>query len=134
MVVIEMDALGRVPLWSTIREARRFESSMRAKPLPRCVNATWKVDTTMKPKTERENDLEEFPEPTDWSRAIQRPITPRDPGKTQISICLDNDVLDWFRDQVERAGGGSYQANINAALRAHMTSESGVRGREGFPI
>ena len=62
----------------------------------------------------------------DFSKGIQGPIVPPDPGKTQISIRLDNDVLDWFRDQVERAGSGSYQANINAALRAHMMSESGM--------
>ena len=41
-------------------------------------------------------------------------------GKTRITIRLDSDVLDWFREQVERAGGGNYQSLINAALREHV--------------
>jgi len=30
-------------------------------------------------------------------------------GKTRITIRLDDEILGWFRDQVERAGGGNYQ-------------------------
>jgi hypothetical protein len=33
---------------------------------------------------------------------------------------LDEDVLAWFRDQVEAAGGGNYQTLINDALRQHI--------------
>jgi uncharacterized protein (DUF4415 family) len=62
----------------------------------------------------------------DFRDAQQGPRVPPDPGKTQISIRIDNDVLDWFRDEIERAGGGSYQTNMNAALRAQMLSKSGV--------
>jgi uncharacterized protein (DUF4415 family) len=40
--------------------------------------------------------------------------------KTRITIRLDDEVLAWFREQVERAGGGSYQAVINEALRQHI--------------
>jgi uncharacterized protein (DUF4415 family) len=39
------------------------------------------------------------------------------PGKTRITIRLDDDLLEWFRGQVDAAGGGSYQALINSALR-----------------
>jgi hypothetical protein len=42
------------------------------------------------------------------------------PGKTRITIRIDDDVLQWFRDQVHEAGGGSYQALINSALREYM--------------
>jgi type I restriction enzyme R subunit len=35
---------------------------------------------------------------------------------------LDDDVLAWFKDQVHRAGGGSYQALINQALREFVAS------------
>ena len=38
-------------------------------------------------------------------------------GKTRVTIRLDSDVLDWFRDQVDKAGGGNYQTLINQALR-----------------
>jgi hypothetical protein len=29
-------------------------------------------------------------------------------------------VLDWFRDEVNRAGGGNYQTLINDVLREHV--------------
>jgi len=38
-------------------------------------------------------------------------------GKTRITIRLDDDVLEWFRTQVNAAGGGNYQTLINEALR-----------------
>ena len=44
------------------------------------------------------------------------------PGKTRITIRLDDDVLDWFKKQVEEAGGGNYQTLINQALQEHMTN------------
>lgn len=39
------------------------------------------------------------------------------PGKTRITIRLDDDVLDWFRSQADASGSGNYQTMINAALR-----------------
>jgi len=44
-------------------------------------------------------------------------------GKTRITIRIDNDILDWFRDQVDGAGGGSYQTLINGALREYITHQ-----------
>ena len=44
------------------------------------------------------------------------------PGKTRITIRLDDDLLEWFREQAHAAGGGSYQTMINAALRDYVTS------------
>jgi hypothetical protein len=41
-------------------------------------------------------------------------------GKTRITIRIDDDLLDWFRQQVDDAGGGNYQTMINEALRAYM--------------
>jgi uncharacterized protein (DUF4415 family) len=41
-------------------------------------------------------------------------------GKSRITIRLDDDVLGWFRKQVDDAGGGSYQNLINRALRAYV--------------
>ena len=32
-----------------------------------------------------------------------------EPGKTKISIRLDNTVLEYFRDVVDKAGGGNYR-------------------------
>jgi uncharacterized protein (DUF4415 family) len=44
-------------------------------------------------------------------------------GKTRITIRIDNDVLDWFRSQVDAAGGGNYQTLINDALREYITHQ-----------
>jgi uncharacterized protein (DUF4415 family) len=44
------------------------------------------------------------------------------PGKTRITIRLDKDVVEWFRQQVEQRGGGNYQTMINLALRQHVHS------------
>lgn len=63
----------------------------------------------------------------DFSRARRGAIDPLPSGKTRITIRLDNDVLDWFRGQVEAAGGGNYQSLINAALREHV-------GRSAEPL
>lgn len=43
-------------------------------------------------------------------------------GKTRITIRIDDNILQWFRDQVHKAGGGSYQTLINAALRSFAQS------------
>jgi len=42
-------------------------------------------------------------------------------NKEKITIRLDSDVMKWFRDQVK--GGGSYQALINEALKAHIKQQ-----------
>lgn len=56
----------------------------------------------------------------DFSGARRGAIDPVSPGKTRITIRLDDDVLEWFRGQAEAAGGGNYQSLINAALREHV--------------
>ena len=47
-----------------------------------------------------------------------------EPGKTKISIRLDNAVLEHFRDLVDKAGGGNYQTLINDALLEHIQRRS----------
>ncbi len=56
----------------------------------------------------------------DFSKARRGPIVPREPGKTRVTIRLDNDVLEHFMSTVERAGGGNYQTLINEALREYI--------------
>ena len=56
----------------------------------------------------------------DFSRGKRGPVLPVPPGKERITIRLDTDILDFFRDAVERAGGGNYQTLINNALRAYI--------------
>lgn len=56
----------------------------------------------------------------DFSKARRGPVVPPTPGKTRITIRLDNDVIEHFQAKVDRAGGGNYQALINEALREYM--------------
>jgi uncharacterized protein (DUF4415 family) len=43
-------------------------------------------------------------------------------GKTRITIRLDDDLIAWFRQQVEELGGGNYQTLINQVLREYVQS------------
>ncbi|MGF1500088.1 MAG: BrnA antitoxin family protein [Elainellaceae cyanobacterium] len=56
----------------------------------------------------------------DFSQGKRGAIEPTPPGKTRITIRLDDEVLEWFRDQAHDAGGGNYQTMINEALRQHI--------------
>ena len=57
----------------------------------------------------------------DFSKAKRGAVIRVPPGKTRITIRLDDDVLEWFRQQVDKAGGGNYQTLINAALHQYIT-------------
>ena len=60
----------------------------------------------------------------DFSKAKRGPVIPSEPGKTKISIRLDNAVIDYFRGQVERASAGNYQTLINDTLLAFIQQRS----------
>ena len=59
----------------------------------------------------------------DFSKAKRGPVIPLPPGKTRITIRLDEDVIDWFRQQTETQGGGNYQTMINQVLRDFVLSQ-----------
>ena len=46
------------------------------------------------------------------------------PGKTRITIMLDNDILEYFRERAESQGTG-YQTMINATLRSAIDRAEG---------
>ena len=56
----------------------------------------------------------------DFRKGKRGPVLPVPPGKERITIRLDADILEYFRNAVERAGGGNYQTLINNALRAYI--------------
>jgi uncharacterized protein (DUF4415 family) len=60
----------------------------------------------------------------DFSHAKRGPVVRPEPGKTKISIRLDNTVLEYFRGLVEKAAGGNYQTLINEALLEHVHRRS----------
>ncbi len=61
----------------------------------------------------------------DFSRGRRGAVLSAPPGKTRITIRIDDDILQWFRAQVHKAGGGSYQTAMNEALRRVMESSEG---------
>jgi hypothetical protein len=61
----------------------------------------------------------------DFSRGRRGAVLSAPPGKTRITIRIDDDILQWFRAQVHKAGGGSYQTAMNEALRKVMESSEG---------
>jgi uncharacterized protein (DUF4415 family) len=56
----------------------------------------------------------------DFSKGRRGPILKAHPDKVRVTIRLDQDILDWFRKQVEDAEGGNYQTLINDALRTFV--------------
>jgi uncharacterized protein (DUF4415 family) len=60
----------------------------------------------------------------DFTHAKRGPVVPSEPGKTKISIRLDNRVLEYFRSVVEKASGGNYQTLINDALMEYIQQQS----------
>jgi hypothetical protein len=51
----------------------------------------------------------------DFSQGKRGPVV-ASPGKTRITIMLDDDIIEFFRSRAEAQGTG-YQTMINAALR-----------------
>jgi hypothetical protein len=58
----------------------------------------------------------------DFSKGIRGAIDRSSPRKIRITIRLDNDVIEWFRSQVEAKGGGNYQTMINNALKEYINN------------
>lgn len=60
-------------------------------------------------------------------KAMQGPVVKPSLGKTRITIRVDADILNWFREQVHKRGGGNYQTRINEALREYTNlKDSGL--------
>ena len=59
----------------------------------------------------------------DFSKGKRGAVIKTPAGKTRITIRIDDDLLAWFKAQVHKAGGGSYQTLLNNALREYVTSK-----------
>jgi uncharacterized protein (DUF4415 family) len=66
------------------------------------------------------SDPDAVPLDVDWSKAVL--VVP--PSKKAISIRLDKDVLDYFKQ-----GGAGYQRRINAVLRSYVEQQRTCRKR-----
>ena len=58
----------------------------------------------------------------DFSKGKRAAVIPQ-VGKTRITIYIDNDVLEEFRDRADTKGRG-YQTMINEALREYLSKTS----------
>lgn len=56
----------------------------------------------------------------DVDKAKHGPVVPTLAAETRITIRLDDDILEWFRQQFHSSGGGHYQSLINAPLRDYI--------------
>lgn len=77
--------------------------------------------------TDETIDYSDIPSLTDDQLAEMKPLSevlPQlVPNKVRITIRLDADIVKWFKDEVQRAGGGSYQALLNMALRQYIDNQ-----------
>ncbi len=58
-----------------------------------------------------------------FSKGKRGAVVPAPKGKSRITIRIDDDILEWFRGEVDAMGGRSYQTLINDALREHIASQ-----------
>lgn len=56
----------------------------------------------------------------DFSKGKRGAVIKPDPNKVRITIRLDGDIIEHFKNEVNLAGGGNYQTLINAALRDYI--------------
>ena len=56
----------------------------------------------------------------DFSKGKRGPVIKADPNKTRITIRLDADIIEHFKNRVHSMGGGNYQTLINDALREYI--------------
>ncbi len=74
--------------------------------------------------TDGEIDFSDSPEisPEMFAQAIVRRGIKSAPPKVQLTLRIDNDVVEWFKSQ-----GRGYQSRINALLRAYMEAHHQTR-------
>jgi len=60
----------------------------------------------------------------DLSKGKRGPVVPLPADKIRITIRLDRDIVDHFRELVQKAHRGNYQTLINDALRDYLRRPS----------
>jgi uncharacterized protein (DUF4415 family) len=72
-------------------------------------------------------DFSDIPPLTDEQLSAMKPLSEvfpdAIPKKVRITIRLDADIISWFKEQVQQAGGGNYQTLLNDALRKHIENQ-----------
>ena len=65
-----------------------------------------------------------------FNKGKRGPVIQPDPNKVRITIRLDADIIEYFKDQVHKAGGGNYQTMINEALRQCLAKKKDPMNEE----
>ena len=60
----------------------------------------------------------------DFSKGKRGAVVKSDPNKIRITIRLDGDIIQYFKNRVHDAGGGNYQTLLNDTLRKYIQSET----------
>ena len=60
----------------------------------------------------------------DFSTGKRGPVIKIPEGKEKITIRLDREIVDWFRNVVDQAGGGNYQTLMNSALGEYIEGKT----------
>jgi uncharacterized protein (DUF4415 family) len=86
----------------------------------------WKRLDALKDEDINLSDVEAIT-PEMFARTVVRRGLKPPPGKQQVTIRLDEDVLEWFRAQ-----GRGYQTRINSLLRAYMEAHQAKAAGRGL--
>jgi len=62
----------------------------------------------------------------DFSKGKSGAVVQPEPGKSRITIRIDNEVLDWFRAKADQQGGGNYQTMINQVLKEYIHQDKSL--------
>ena len=57
---------------------------------------------------------------SDFSKGKRGAVIAPPKGQTRITIRIDDEILEWFRQQAHEARGGNYQTLINKTLRQYI--------------
>jgi uncharacterized protein (DUF4415 family) len=91
---------------------------MSNKPISSNSETDWERLDTM---TDEEIDFTDCPEitPAQFAKAVVRDGLPVKKNKAQVTLRIDDEVLEWFKSQ-----GKGYQTQINSLLRAYMEAHN----------
>ncbi len=64
----------------------------------------------------------------DFSKGKRGAILAAPPGTIKVTIRLEKEIVEWFANRIEAAGGGDYHDLMNQALREFIQRAQGPSG------
>ncbi len=59
----------------------------------------------------------------DFSEGKRGPVIPVAPDQVRLTLYLDADIINYFKENIHKAGGGNYQTLINNALHEYIEQQ-----------